>query len=1212
MVPAYYTPLLWVAVLVFVLPLAAAAAEPKPEDVEFFEKNVRPVLATRCFKCHGPTKQEAGLRVDSRARLLEGGDSGPAIVPGKPAEGFLIGAINYGELFQMPPDGKLKPEEIAAITQWVKIGAPWPGDAAVAGPKYEFNLKERAKHWAYQPIRSSTPPAVKQNAWPRDAGGSPAGQVANLSHVSGEIDRFILAKLEAAGLQPAAEADRYTWVRRVYFALIGLPPEPAEVRAFVADTSADAYEKVVDRLLKSPHFGERWARHWLDLVRYAESRGHEFDYDVPNAWHYRDYVIRAFNADVPYNQFVVEHIAGDLLEQPRMHPTEGYNESILGTGFWFLGEWVHSPVDVRKDEAERFDNMLDVMTKTFLGLTVACARCHDHKFDAIAQKDYYALQGFLQSSTYRQVCFETLEHNRRIAEQLSELRRKTSPQLLTAVLDAEQPLLERLPSYLLAARDAILLGPRWIGEPKVGRSATPSHRATSADFDPAYCSQIAEIANKHALHRETLAHVVVELIRAKSDAAHPLYAWALLAAEKDTEQPGRVAALLKPLLHAWREGAARADASLAKQKIIIDYATADPADFMQDGFAFGTGPLRVGEAILGDDSSRPIAEIATYGAVRRDKALGSLRFSTGTQQDAGRLGGQRSGQTFRTPTFTIETGQVYYLVKGAGRTYAVVDSHLLNQGPLHGEFANQWSDEAGGQPRWIAHNLRLYKGHQAHLEFSPQGDADLQVLMVVQGDAVPGNPLERPNALLLKELSRPEVTRSLGDVADIYGKLFGAAARRLRDHQGADAPRSPGERDEAALANWIVQRYARLASDDGKKKVDAAFRSFAAEQQRLVAQIRRESRTAPAMWDGPGEDERLFIRGNHKTLGEVVPRRFLEVFGGGRVQGSGFRVQGTGGRRQEAGGSVFGSGRLELARQMTDTARNPLITRVMVNRVWHHLFGRGIVESVDNFGALGKPPTHPELLDYLASQFARDGWSIKRLIRAIVLSSTYRMSSQDASSASGGRQPSDRQPPDVDPDNLLLHRMPIRRLEAEAIRDQILAVSGRLDRTQFGPPVGVYLTPFMQGRGRPAQSGPLDGAGRRSVYIAVRRNFLSPMMLAFDTPIPFTSMGRRHVSNVPAQALILMNDPFVVEQATVWSRRVLAEKNRAPEQRIEAMYLCAFSRPPSEQEVREALAFLKSQAKEHGLPRERMLDDPRVWADLAHVLMNVKEFLFVR
>ncbi|MFQ5734564.1 MAG: DUF1553 domain-containing protein, partial [Planctomycetaceae bacterium] len=310
-------------------------------------------------------------------------------------------------------------------------------------------------------------------------------------------------------------------------------------------------------------------------------------------------------------------------------------------------------------------------------------------------------------------------------------------------------------------------------------------------------------------------------------------------------------------------------------------------------------------------------------------------------------------------------------------------------------------------------------------------------------------------------------------------------------------------------------------------------------------------------------------RGNHKTPGPVVPRRMLEA-----VSGSNQAAIKT------------GSGRLELARRMLDPS-NPFPARVMVNRIWHHLTGKGIVASVDNFGVLGQRPTHPELLDHLASTFIADGWSIKRMIRRVMLSNTYMMSSTPNPSAEK-----------ADPQNLLLHRMRIRRLQGEAIRDAMLAVSHRLDTTMYGPPVPVYLTRFMQGRGRPRRSGPLDGNGRRSIYIAVRRNFLSPMMIAFDTPIPFNAIGRRNVSNVPAQALILMNDPFVVGQAQVWAKRVLAEKAADPRDRIRRMYEAAYSREPTGDELANGVAFLKTQSQSLGLKPTIGRPTPRSGATL--------------
>ncbi|MGC1275087.1 MAG: DUF1549 domain-containing protein, partial [Planctomycetaceae bacterium] len=374
-------------------------------QVEFFEKDVRPLLAAHCYECHGPKKQNGNLRLDHRSFLLKGGDSGPAISPGKPDESLLIEAVNYAS-YEMPPTGKLSPKQVAVLTKWVELGAPWADEAiATATGDIAFDLEARKRHWSFQPIVPAAPPDVHDTSWPRD-----------------DLDRFVLAKLEAAGLKPAEDADKRTLLRRVYFDLIGLPPPPEKVAAFLADDSPRAFETVVDELLASPQFGVRWGRHWLDLVRYADTLGHEFDYPLPHAWRYRDYVVRAINADVPYDDFVREHIAGDLLPEPRLHPTEGTNESIIGTGFWHLHDDVHAPVDVRAAEATRYDNQIDVFGKAFLGLTIACARCHDHKFDPITAADYYAIAGFLKSSRRQEAYLDPHGKITAIATKLEALR----------------------------------------------------------------------------------------------------------------------------------------------------------------------------------------------------------------------------------------------------------------------------------------------------------------------------------------------------------------------------------------------------------------------------------------------------------------------------------------------------------------------------------------------------------------------------------------------------------------------------------------------------------------------------------------------------------------------------------------------------------------------------------------------------------------------
>ena len=436
-------------------------------SVELFTTKVKPLLEARCFECHGPNakKLKGGLSLASRADVLRGGDSGAAIVPGKPGESLLIMAINYVE-FEMPPKSRLPDGEVAILTEWVKRGAPWSvgKDDPAAMILEAFPLAARkAAHWCWKPIGHFEPPKVRQ---PFQA--APKSNVAAFRS-SDAIDQFVLAKLEEKNLSHAGSADRRTLLRRVYFALIGLPPTPAEAEEFVNDPAPtrEALARVVDRLLESPHFGERWARHWLDLARYAETLGHEFDYPLQHAYQYRDDVIRALNADVPYNRFLVEHVAGDLLvgemgrwgdgekkDHPitpsphhpinsvRRHPADGYNESVIATGFWFLGEDKHAPVDVKGELAAKTDNQIDVFSKTFLALTVACARCHDHKFDAISTQDYYALAGFLQSSR-RQTAY--LDPGGKIDAAVAELTKHRHA--------IGEP--EAVSAYLLAAREVM-------------------------------------------------------------------------------------------------------------------------------------------------------------------------------------------------------------------------------------------------------------------------------------------------------------------------------------------------------------------------------------------------------------------------------------------------------------------------------------------------------------------------------------------------------------------------------------------------------------------------------------------------------------------------------------------------------------------------------------------------------------------------------------
>ena len=1106
---------------------STAAVSGKPLDaptLEFINTKIRPLLESRCFECHSAksAKLKGGLRLDSVEAILKGGEGGAVVNPGHPDKSVLIDAINYRGDYEMPPASKMPAGEIALLTRWVEMGAPWPpgSEPPLAPAKASFPLAERkAAHWSWRGVANPAVPAVSQQDWARR-----------------DLDRYILAKLEQAKLKPAADTDRRTLLRRVWFDIIGLPPKPADIEAFVADPAPtqQALEKVVDTLLASPHFGERWGRHWLDSMRYAESRGHEYDLNAPNAWQYRDYVIRALNADLPYNQFVIEHMAGDLLPQPRLHPQKKFNESILATGFWYLGDWVHSPVDIRRDETDQIDNQLDTMSRTFLGLTVACARCHDHKFDAISTKDYYALAGFMRSSSYRQAPFETMEHNRQVADELWTARAKADAAIRVALVDSLRPSVAQAADYLQAAAAVVR-----------GQSAA---------------------ASPPSLDAKRIESWVAALRAAPNEPQSPLHEFLKqLQSPAVLNQPP--AATKTP---AWR--------------IAVDYGQLTPREWLQDGYAFGPGPRQVGTLQLANNAQRPIAGVTLLAAAARDPLWAGLSLTPGTQAESGELDGlPRPGQTLKTPALTIESGKLHYLVRGSGILQAVVGAHRLIHGPLHKELILSFN--VGEQPRWVTHGLERYKGHRAHIEFVPTGGGPLEVLAVADGVEVP--PLPHPGNKLLGSTLTGSLAAS--PAADPTGQRLAVALRTLlaatldRLAAGSIAT-GPAPQETAQLADWMVRHPELFVPDAAAaERLSSEVEKLRAEEKRLAAQIQKASRTAIAMLDGNGEDEELLIRGNSGTPHGRVPRRFLEALAG-----------------PSPPSYARGSGRLELAEQMVDPAVNPFITRVMSNRIWHHLMGRGIVPTVDDFGVLGQPPSHPELLDHLATRLAANGWSVKKMIREIVTSRTYQMSSR----------PSDAAAEAADPNNVLLHRMNLRRLEGEVIRDAILTISGRLDPQLEGPPVPTHLTAFMTGRGRP-ESGPLDGAGRRSVYLSVRRNFLSPMLLAFDMPVPSVAVGRRNVSNVPAQPLILLNDPMVTEQTRRWADRVLAEANGTPQSRIKSMYETALGRPAEDEEVERAVAFLKEQATIYGIAGEDWQKDARPWADLGHVIFNVKEFIFI-
>jgi hypothetical protein len=1162
-----------------------------PADREFFETKVRPLLVERCHKCHGADKQEAGLRLDARESILAGGDTGPALVPGKPDESELIRAIRYEpDGYQMPPDAKLPEADIATLTRWVERGAPWPGsEAATAVADEAVDLAERARRWSFQPLIK---PALPQFS-PPDAPGirsAPADWCRN------PLDRFVLAKLLDHGLMPAPAADRSTLLRRAAFDVLGLPPSPEQAAAFVADGTPEAYERLVDELLASPRFGERWGRHWLDLVRYADSRGHEFDFDVANAWQYRDYVIRALNDDVPFDQFVVEQIAGDLLEpaeegcadadsaerpgEPvearrpvlRLNPHTGANESLLGTGFWFLGEWVHSPVDIRGEEAERFANMLDVYGKAFLGLTVACARCHDHKFDPITQRDFYALQGYLQSAHYRQARFETLDHNRRIAAELEENRRQAAAATLPVCGRLITTAAADLPRILLAARTAISAHPEWLDLSRGTWDAAAVRDALGANAD----------GDGDIIPRERTAAWVEHLLRtARQDERDPFHLWARSCsgdASSLEEVNGAVAAAARRADEQWEQLSEQEDQFFRESRAVELLPESE-------------GGLRVFPRVplLTDDPRQPYARFEERPLAMTDPLLSSLAVREGTQAEPGATGEQpNTGRTCRTETVSLDKPLLHLRLRGGCTTYLGVDSHRLIKGPLHGDLyrVHPAPDGEPDRPRWVTLDVSRYQGHRAHLEITALPGTEFALFDVRLADGPPPGEDVGPGwaAISSRETTSEGAARfqSAEELAAALCEPFTIVDGCLDWFFLA-----PGTSGSCSLveAQWAVEHPALFGLTEAAARDELARVAgpFVLRQDELVQQLRTVSASAPAMVDGSGEDEYVFIRGNWKKQGETVRRRPLEVFGG-----------------LEAASGDDGSGRLELAGHMVDPERTPILPRVIVNRIWQHYFGVGIVPTPDDFGYMGQDPTHPELLDWLACELVEHDWSLKHIHRLILTSAVYRRSSAAT----------DVRAAQIDPGNRLLQRMNVKRLEGEAIRDALLAVSGRLDERTSGTSVPVHLTPFLEGRGRPAESGPVDGAGRRSVYLAVRRNFPDPFLQAFDMPNPHTTVGRRNVSNVPAQSLAMMNSPLVIEQSQHWAASLppLTATQADIQQRIRRLYQAAFGRPATDADLQSGLRFIEQHAEDLGTD----ISAARVWADYCHALFNTKEFLFVR
>ena len=925
-------------------------AKDTTEDFAFFEKKIRPVMVNNCYECHSAKAKrlKAELYLDRKAGWEKGGESGPALMPGKPDESLLLTAIRYKDNdLRMPPEKKLPKEVVEDFEKWIAMGAPDPRDApmeAVAessGPKAK-SLEEGRKFWAFHPLDSQELPDVTDEKWVKD-----------------ELDRFVLAALEENDLKPAPTADKATLLRRLYFDLTGLPPTVGQIEAFQADDSPDAYVKVVDELLASPRFGERWGRHWLDVARYADTTGGGRNNPFPNAYRFREYVIDSYNEDKPFDQFAREQIAGDLLPSTT---DDEYNGNLTGTGFLALGPHNYELQDKALLRMEVVDEQISAVGRAFLGMTMGCVRCHDHPFDPIPIEEYYSLAGIFRGTNSLVPGNVAGFRERTLRDQHAVARKNHS---------ADQKKLE--------------------GELKKAEAKLKS-LGGNTDFAK---------AGQRSLDPGKLEGVVVD--------------------DMDVKLVGK-----------W------VSSTHTKGYVGKRYIHDSHGSLKQKGMSSVTFPARIPEA---------------------GKYEVQLSYTPGPNRER------------KTPVTIMHADGEQKVYVNQTKPPAVL-----------GAFVSLGT-------------FRFDKGTRDVIQITTE-----DTTQVVIADAI----------------------------------------RLLPENAAAVEVVSEEKKEELIKARKQMEK--RVA--DLRKKVQDHKKTAPPASGKVMSVLEHKE----------AGDWRIHRRGEIRNLGPYVKRGFLAVATPSDLSPKPEIPKGS-------------SGRLELA-DWVASSRNPLTSRVYANRVWRHLFGRGIVATPDNFGEMGSRPTHPELLDHLAVFLMENGWSTKRLIRKVVLSNAYRMSSKGAMVAI-----------EVDPLNDLFSRQNRRRLEVEAIRDAMLVASGRISFSEEG----------------------MDKS--RSMFEKLDRNKIPEMFEVFDYPNPGLVSGNRNASTVPTQALFMMNNAFVLKEASEAADKILEVKGLEDEDRLILAYLTCLGRKPSEAEKTLALTYLNGNS-ENATTRE-------AWSGLVQGLFGCIDFRYL-
>jgi cytochrome c553 len=1078
------------------------------DGAEFFEKNVRPLFAQRCLPCHAAGDHPAGgLRLDSRESLVQGGSRGPAIVAGKPEESLLIRALRQISNLRMPPAGKLGDAEIAILAQWVSMGAPWASNRA---PQPE---KTTPKFWAFIPPRDSAIPQVKNASW-----------------VKSPIDAFILAGLETKDLKPAPLATKRELIRRATFDLTGLPPTPEEIQSFLDDREPNAFERVVDRLLASPRYGERWGRHWLDVARYADSNGLDENLVYSNAFRYRDYVIQAFNKDKPYDQFVREQLAGDLLPDTKDLATTF--ERWTATGFLSLGAKMLAEDDPVKMEMDIVDEQLDTASRAFMALTVSCARCHDHKFDPIPQADYYSMAGIFKSS-------KTMENFKVVA---------------------------RWHEYVLA--------------PPEDRARLQAHdekvEAKSKEIDYLAKAENRKLADEARSQVGAYLLAASDVLRYLQIPLKPADAGKIPGAEVRTAgsfDRGNAPRQLK-------KGEIKVPSGekgpfFAEYDVTVARAGNYQVDLLEEETGNGTADILINGTLM-KKGAKPVENRAASEDAGGWSVAGIFPFTAGRNT-------VRLQHKSRFPYF--EKLSVAPSSLPAGTPAPKTNIQVAREYGINPGFLDHWAEEmrrAKGAPHSV-----LF----AWYAFQANGSLDDKS---VSGWTSP--------AAKVFEGFHPK-TRA--ELAARYQQLFQQAKLEWqtlqpsrptsaeKDVETQDAAR--GDSKETGLPDANIEAFRELlyAKAGPFRPPEDAKQYFSAAVQEELDHLEKEHKELEAarpkypqamgVSEGTNSgDIPIHLRGSHWTLGETVPRRFLRVMAGDN----------------QAAIPAGQSGRLQLAQWLT-LPDHPLTGRVMANRIWRWHFGRGIVPSVDNFGRLGEPPSNQPLLDWLALRFVEHGWSIKQMHRLIMMSNTYQMSTTY-----------DERDAEIDPENKLLWRVNRRRLEAEEIRDAIMAVAGDLDLTAGGSILTYKDREYVSDTEK--RGGGDYERNRRAVYIPVVRSSMYEMFQAFDLPDPSTSNGDRNATIIAPQALFMMNGPVVLTHTRVMAEKLLGRTDLDDAGRVRAAYERALGRPPSGQEIDRALSFL---AQVEGTIANRITDPVKrrafAWQSFCKALIGSNEFIYL-